>query len=75
MNDELLAMYMQSPEYRRRAERMKKRIVLRAKAGKKEPTFDEIAKYLRVPVEVVIASFQQAMARAGMPVVPVGRLH
>lgn len=72
--DELLAMYLQSDDFRRRADRMKRLIRLRAKAGRKEPTFEKMAAYQRVPVELLIADFQRAIAKAGMPIVPVGQV-
>lgn len=73
-NEEMLMLYMRSDMFRHRCARMKKVVIARAKRGKKEWTFHRMASYLKVPVELVIADFQQAMAKRGMHVMPQGRV-
>ena len=73
-SDQQLIAYMQSRAFRRRVKRMQK--IAGAKWERGEGvSFDEIAKGLDLPLDVVVGGFASAMRETfGDDLVPVGRM-
>ncbi|MEI9403385.1 hypothetical protein [Mesorhizobium argentiipisi] len=74
-NEIELIEYMESAAFKRRSKRLQARIAKLWKAGKKEPSFDKMAEALDLPLDVVVGGFMHSMAKAGMPVRPLGRVN